>query len=194
MLSAYPPPPVPHRHSSSHHHTHHHHRDDFADDFHHHQSFPSHHFHSDINSTRSRESMANLVGSVDPHSRHRPRGRRVQEIAARFTRSRSSPPVTRRGGLMRNNNHHWSSSQGELNFGASREALTPGFLHSSFHDLHAANEVRASRHDLRELREMLRQNQTGDKSLRSSRRSFRERKWPPPSPNCRRCLDGFTRY
>lgn len=78
-------------------------------------------------------------------------------------------------------------------------------FHSSFHDLHLANEARASRHDLREMREEVLRGFRGPASsahvhpptttaaggAATSRRSFR--KWPLPpakgSPSCRRCSE-----
>ena len=190
-----PPPPPPqqqhHHHRASHHHLH----EPPAPQ--HHASHHGHHHHGHHNhlsdhsdSSPSRDSMANLVGT--------------SHFRQHAWRSRSSPPVAHRG--LRNWTQH-AASQGELNFAyRNRDRSPPGqpvprtFLHSSFHDLHAANENRASRQDLRELREMLR-NQGGPEmhraSIRSSRRSMHERKWPPVpgSPNaCRRCIDGLHHH
>ncbi len=82
-------------------------------------------------------------------------------------------------------------------------------FHSSFHDLHLANEARASRHDLSQLREEVLRGFRGPASSSahahhhhhqdiSSRRSFRS-KWPLPpppetSPSCRRCSEMGGRF
>ena len=162
-----PPPPPPPRASASHLH-HHHHLEQ------HQQQHPSHMLFES-------ESMANLVGT-DLHNNHR------------RWRSRSSPAPVHRGDRLRH--RHWHQSHGDLNyldenphFQQPSPQMPRSFMHNSFHDLHAANEMRASRHDLRELRDLL--HRRNHDSIRSStRRSMHERKWVPGSPSCRRCSDG----
>jgi hypothetical protein len=149
--------------------------------------------------------MANLVGSERPggghHNRHAAslfRDRGADELASTRWRSRSSPAVAHNfnlqnrwlpGGLAVNGG--WlANSQGDLTLrrqerqaqaqadNLERDPSPPANFHASFHDLHAANEMRAGRQDLRELRDLLRQD---DMTLHhSTRRSLRERKWPPP--------------
>ena len=148
-------------------------------------------------------SMSNLVGT--DHHLHRglsynPRiggaatptafRRGETDHESRWRRSRSSPAVAHNFNIGAGG--RWQQAVGgsgwqradipgeQPNF---RESAQPVNFHSSFHDLHAANEMRASRQDLRELRELLRQEDM--RSLRSTRttatnrRSLRERKWPP---------------
>ena len=145
--------------------------------------------------------MENLGGSH--HHLHHLRGYATHNhsSSSHRWRSRSSPNVGRRnnGNNPNNNLRSWAQSNGaDLRYDADPSGLSRTNFHSSFHDLHLANEARASRHDLRELREGL---QRGGLLEGGSRRSFAARKWPmppanqhggrfdrSPSPNaCRRC-------
>ena len=137
---------------------------------------------------------------------------RSQALAGRFNsddthrwhRARSSPPIHRRQGngafLMRRGNNNWRASHGDLytmsdgidnHIGSDDEVnfqpLGVQALRSRFsmHDLHAANEMRASRADLRDARDALRftrgrapqgQISASQNDLRASRRSKGGRK------------------
>ena len=197
------PPPTDPRRRRGHHQGHHHrplppypadHIDDFEDDRHHAASHHHHHHHQHQHSLPSRDSMDNLVGTSSLF-----RGNN-NAFQARW-RSRSSPAVAHRfrGGWMDEENNSFGYPFPRQR-SQSPQAHPRHFMHSSFHDLHAANELRASRQDLRELRDLLRQTQTNDldreMSRRSSRRGLHERKWPhgmPGSPSCRRCAEGQAR-
>lgn len=189
---------LPH-HSNHHHHNQHHQ--------HHHHHRQSHVSTTSTQESMDQDSMANLVGSnhvpppnhTNSNTMFRSNVDRGGAGGGNRWRSRSSPAVA---------HERWRhQSHGDLTFGHQqhRRDVSPGapppppprnFLHSSFHDLHTANEIRASRQDLRELRDqILRQNQAEEfnrqRSFRSSRRSLHERKWPPApaSPSCRRCSE-----
>ena len=213
FLAAYPPPPPPplaapfderssraggggrsYRPRASHHQLH-------GGGFHHRRRDASH-----DSSFASRDdgsgSMSNLVGTAVTDS-HLHRGmsynpriglgaatpnifrrEREEEGPSRWRRSRSSPAVAHNFNVA----PRWQQAIGgsgwqRADIPSEQPPLAPVNFHSSFHDLHAANEMRASRHDLRELREMLRQDDM--RSLRSTRTTAtnrgreRERKWPP---------------
>ncbi len=206
-----PPPPPPetsfhhhnnfHRSASSHHLNHHHHNSPS----HHHNHH--HHHHSSIDlDDRGHDSMDNLVGTHQHH--HQSRGYNTHHSVFRGQfqdggrgggggeqfgrwRSRSSPPVARRL-------KSWATSQNDLtHMGDAYDDDAIGRprtnFHSSFHDLHLANEARASRHDLSQMREEVVRGFRGGGGERSSRRNFRKWPLPPPggkgSPSCRRCED-----
>lgn len=212
FLAAYPPPPPPPKaapfdergrssrnyrprnHAASHQQQHgYHHRRNASQD----SSFES-------------GSMSNLVGTTmgnhgtTDHHLHRgmsynpriglgaatPNIFRGDDPAAsppsRWRRSRSSPAVAHNFNI----GGRWQQAVGGSGWQLAdipgeqpRHQQPPGNFHSSFHDLHAANERRASRHDLSELRDLLRQEDA--RSLRSTRTTAtnrgreRERKWPP---------------
>jgi len=116
-------------------------------------------------------------------------------LSERWRRSRSSPPrglhwpdSEHRPGQHEEPNKWWrATSHGDLNSsddlwsGGSPRRL-PGFGFRSSHDLHAANEVRASRNDLRELRERLLARGSHN-DLRSSRRNVPK----PWNGSCQAC-------
>ena len=143
-------------------------------------------------------SMSNLVGT--DHHLHRglsynPRiggaatptafRRGETDHESRWRRSRSSPAVAHNFNIGAGG--RWQQAVGGSGWQRAdipgEQPPPPVNFHSSFHDLHAANEMRASRHDLRELRDLLRQEDM--RSLRSTRTTAtnrgreRERKWPP---------------
>ena len=179
---------------------------------HHAASHQQHHgFHGRRNASQDSSfesgSMSNLVGTtVTDHHLHRglsynPRiglgaatpnifRREDPEVASppsRWRRSRSSPAVAHNFNI----GGRWQQAIGGSGWQRAdipaeqqqQQHPPPVNFHSSFHDLHAANEMRASRHDLRELRDLLRQDDM--RSLRSTRTTAtnrgreRERKWPP---------------
>lgn len=111
------------------------------------------------------------------------RAEAAEEGPSRWRRSRSSPAVAHNFNIAAPRWQQAVGGSGWQRADIPDTPATPVNFHSSFHDLHAANEMRASRHDLRELREMLRQDDM--RSLRSTRTTAthrgreRERKWPP---------------
>ena len=134
------------------------------------------------------QALASRFNSDDTHSR--------------FHRARSSPPIHRRtgnGGFIPRGSTNWRASHGDLytmsdgmdNFGTDEnvnfQQLGVQGLRSRFsmHDLHAANEMRASRADLRGARDALHSsrglnahghNSLSQNDLRASRRSKSGRK------------------
>ena len=129
-------------------------------------------------------------------------GRFNSDDTHRFHRARSSPPIHRRvanGGIQTRGGNNWRASHGDLytmsddvdNFGTHEsvnfQQLGVQGLRSRFsmHDLHAANEMRASRADLRNARDALHSsrcmnanghNSLSQNDLRASRRSQSGRK------------------
>ncbi|XP_059091739.1 uncharacterized protein LOC131887207 isoform X1 [Tigriopus californicus] len=181
-----------HGHDDDHGHRHHH-------NIHHHQQHgghqhslrrphPPHGSHS-IESEPSQDSLANLVGTEHPRSSFQatessPRGARW--------RSRSNPASNFTNRDWRDLSFHQFHQHPR---DRSPPAVAPRNFHSSFHDLHTANEMRASRADLRELRDLLRTGSglTREQTMRTSRRSLHDNKWGPPTPPpqpCRRCSEG----
>ena len=134
-------------------------------------------------------------------------------LSERWRRSRSSPPRGRHwcdADIFHNDRHmrhkdvtsqhRWrATSHGDLarvlnddsaddewpNLGHSNNNRLPGFGFRSSHDLHAANEARASRSDLRDIREQLLQRGNSHNDLRSSRRNIST--VPPWDSQCQKC-------
>ena len=123
------------------------------------------------------------LGAATPNIFRREDPEAAASPPSRWRRSRSSPAVAHNFNI----GGRWQQAVGGSGWQRAdipgEQPPPPVNFHSSFHDLHAANEMRASRHDLRELRDLLRQEDM--RSLRSTRTTAtnrgreRERKWPP---------------
>ena len=156
--------------------------------------------------TTSRPAGAAFISawrSDDEHS-----NANLHRLSERWRRSRSNPPRDIhwrdvdldlfRDDRIRNNVNRWrSTSHGALNDdsadddwlgGVARNRL-PGFGFRSSHDLHAANEARASRSDLRDIREQLLGRGVSHNDLRASRRNISK----PWETECQTCTGALNR-
>ena len=148
--------------------------------------------------TASRPAREFAWRSDDEHSNSN-----LQRLSERWRRSRSSPPRGRHWldstdvfHERRHHNRHRATSHNDLPRGLHDEAeedwlglrsnRMPGFGFRSAHDLHAANEARASRPDLRDIRDQL-LNRAGE--ARASRRSL-TKDW---DPHCKTCTGAINR-
>ena len=160
-------------------------------------------------SSRPAREFVSAWRSDDEHSNSN-----LHRLSERWRRSRSNPPRgrhwldssdgfnDRRHRHFHNHNNRWrATSHGDLaralnddsadeDFIGGQSHRLPAFGFRSSHDLHAANEARASRSDLRDIREQLLHRSAGSHNdLRASRRSISK----PWETECLTCTGVLNR-